>query len=61
MLKAKGGRGDLYWIVNGKPFGTPRLGADIFWRPDGDGYAQIAVVDADGNRAAVRVRVKIVR
>jgi penicillin-binding protein 1C len=61
VLKAKGGRGDLYWIVNGKPLGSPRLGADIFWRPDGDGYAQIAVVDADGNRAAVRVRVKIVR
>jgi penicillin-binding protein 1C len=61
VLKANGGRGELYWVVNGKPLGSPRFGADMFWRPDGDGYARIAVVDADGNRAAVRVRVKIVR
>ena len=53
--------GALFWIVNGKPLGRPRLGADMFWRPDGDGYARIAVVDEDGNRAAVRVRVKIAR
>ena len=61
VLKAKGGRGELYWIVNGKPLGSAKLGADMFWRPDGEGYARIAVVDADGNRAAVRVRVKIIR
>ncbi len=61
VLKAKGGHGVLFWIVNGKPLGSPRLGADMFWRPDGEGFAQIAVIDADGSRAAVRVRVKIVR
>ena len=61
VLKAKGGHGALYWIVNGKPLGAAKFGADMFWRPDGDGYARIAVVDADGNRAAVRVRVKILR
>jgi penicillin-binding protein 1C len=61
VLKAKGGRGTLFWIVNGKPLGSARLGADMFWRPDGEGYARIAVVDRDGNRAAVRVRVKILR
>jgi penicillin-binding protein 1C len=61
VLKAKGGHGALYWIVNGRPLGSARLGADMFWRPDGDGYARIAVVDRDGNRAAVRVRVKIAR
>lgn len=61
VLKAKGGHGKLFWIVNGKPLGRPKLGADMFWRPEGDGYARIAVVDEDGNRAAVRVRVKIVR
>jgi penicillin-binding protein 1C len=59
VLKAKGGRGALFWIVNGKPLGSARLGVDMFWRPDGEGYARIAVVDRDGNRAAVRVRVKI--
>ncbi|HEY5210887.1 MAG TPA: penicillin-binding protein 1C [Stellaceae bacterium] len=59
VLKAKGGSGALFWIVNGKPLGSPRLGADMFWRPDGEGFANIAVIDRDGNRAAVRVRVKI--
>jgi penicillin-binding protein 1C len=61
VLKAKGGRGELCWIVNGKPLGSAKLGADMFWRPDGEGYARIAVVDSEGNRAAVRVRVKILR
>jgi penicillin-binding protein 1C len=61
VLKAQGGRGNLYWIVNGRPLGSARFGADMFWRPEGDGFARIAVIDRDGNRAAVRVRVKIDR
>jgi penicillin-binding protein 1C len=61
VLKAEGGTGDLYWIVNGMPLGRARLGADMFWRPQGSGFVQIAVIDGDGNRAAVRVRVRMVR
>ena len=50
-LKAEGGARPLAWVVNGKP-----AGADA-WQPDGDGFARIAVVDAEGRSAEVRVRV----
>jgi penicillin-binding protein 1C len=61
VLKAQGGRGDLFWIVDGRPLGSARLGADMFWQPEGEGFARIAVIDADGRRASVRIRVRIVR
>jgi len=57
VLKAQGGRGPLFWIVNGQPLGTAGLGADLFWKPQGDGFARIAVIDRDGRRAAIGVRV----
>jgi penicillin-binding protein 1C len=61
VLKAAGGVGDLFWIVNGQPIGHASLGADMFWRPNSDGFARIAVIDRDGNHAAVVVRVRIAR
>ena len=61
VLKARGGHGPLFWVVNDRPLGRSLLGADMFWRPDGEGFARIAVVDGDGRRAAVRIRVKLYR
>jgi penicillin-binding protein 1C len=61
VLKAQGGHGPLFWVVNGKPLGRSLLGADMFWQPDGEGFARIAVIDGDGRRAAVRIRVKLLR
>jgi penicillin-binding protein 1C len=55
-LKAEGGAKPLAWIVNGTPLEKPTL-AGTAWQPDGDGFARIAVVDADGRSAQVRVRV----
>jgi len=57
-LKASGGTGALLWLVNGHPLDASPFAADIFWRPDGEGYARIAVIDAAGRSAAVRIRVK---
>jgi membrane carboxypeptidase/penicillin-binding protein PbpC len=40
-------------VVNGRPL-DKTAGA---WQPDGQGFARIAVVDAQGRSAQVRVRV----
>ncbi len=52
-LKAEGGAKPLAWVVNGRPL-ERTAGA---WQPDGQGFARIAVVDAQGRSAQVRVRV----
>jgi penicillin-binding protein 1C len=53
-LKAQGGREPLRWIVNGLPLGT----ADNRWTPDGEGFARITVVDADGRSDTSQIRLK---
>jgi penicillin-binding protein 1C len=57
-LKAEGGNGPLTWLVDGAPLRVEHFAADTFWQPTGTGFARIAVIDADGRSAAVRVRVK---
>jgi penicillin-binding protein 1C len=56
-LKAEGGAKPLAWIVNGAPLDRSALGGGGTWQPDGEGFARIAVVDAEGRSAQVRVRV----
>jgi penicillin-binding protein 1C len=56
-LKAEGGAKPLAWIVNGAPLQKAALAGNGAWQPDGDGFARIAVVDAEGRSAEVRVRV----
>ncbi len=56
-LKAEGGVQPLAWIVNGAPLDKTILASTAAWEPDGDGFARIAVVDAEGRSAQVRVRV----
>lgn len=52
-LSAVGGRPPLRWIANGHPLAE---GAR-FWHPDGDGFGSLVVVDADGRRFSVGIRV----
>jgi len=56
-LKAEGGAKPLAWIVNGAPLQKATLAGNGAWQPDGDGFTKIAVVDAEGRSAEVRVRV----
>ena len=53
-LKAQGGREPLRWIVNGLPLET----ANNWWTPDGEGFARITVVDADGRSDTSQIRLK---
>ena len=56
-LKAEGGAKPLAWIVNGAPLRTAAPSGPDAWQPDGEGFVRIAVVDAEGRSAQVRVRV----
>jgi penicillin-binding protein 1C len=56
-LKAEGGARPLSWVVNGTPISKTTLTGTGFWQPDGEGFVRIAVVDAQGRSAQVRVRV----
>ncbi|HXP75585.1 MAG TPA: penicillin-binding protein 1C [Stellaceae bacterium] len=56
-LKAEGGAKPLAWIVNGAPLERATPAGSGAWQPDGEGFARIAVVDAEGRSAEVRVRV----
>jgi penicillin-binding protein 1C len=53
-LKAMGGRPPLHWVVNGMPLES----ADGKWTPDGEGFARITVVDADGRSDTSQIRLK---
>jgi membrane carboxypeptidase/penicillin-binding protein PbpC len=44
-------------VVNGTPISKTTLTGTGFWQPDGEGFVRIAVVDAQGRSAQVRVRV----
>ncbi len=56
-LSAVGGAEPLHWVVNGRPLPEVGPGAPVSWRPDGHGFADITVVDAEGRSARARVRV----
>ncbi len=50
-LSARGGQGNLRWLVDGRPLAGTR------WVPDGPGAARLAVVDAAGHSSAVTVHI----
>jgi penicillin-binding protein 1C len=57
-LSARGGRGPLTWYAEGaRVEGEPTSGRAI-WRPAAPGFYDVTVVDADGERAQVRVRIR---
>ncbi len=58
VLKARGGTLPLTWLVDGKPIESPAHRRTAFWTPDGNGFVNLSVVDADGEAARVHVRLK---
>jgi penicillin-binding protein 1C len=57
-LIADGGRKPLRWLVNGEPLDAPPYRRRTDWRPDGEGFVQITVIDADGVAARAQVLLK---
>ncbi|UCH75999.1 MAG: penicillin-binding protein 1C [Rhodospirillales bacterium] len=54
-LVAEGGRKPFRWLVNGVPIESSPRRRQAGWRPDGQGFVQITVVDADGRVARAEV------
>lgn len=57
-LIADGGRKPLRWLVNGAPLEAPPYRRRADWRPDGEGFVQITVIDAEGTSARAQVLLK---
>ena len=58
-LKAAGGQGMLRWVINGVPLAADiGSGPQIWWTPEGEGFARITVVDADGRSDTSQIRLK---
>ena len=55
-LEAAGGRGPLRWLVDGRPLAPAASRRALYWRPDGPGFAQLTVIDAQGRSARATVR-----
>ncbi|HKJ60540.1 MAG TPA: penicillin-binding transpeptidase domain-containing protein, partial [Hyphomicrobiales bacterium] len=57
-LKAEGGVLPLTWLVNGAPIDATPNRREAFWLPEGKGFVQLSVIDAEGNVDRVTVRLR---
>ncbi|MEE4012631.1 penicillin-binding protein 1C [Roseibium sp. FZY0029] len=55
VVKFKGGAGPFSFLVNGKPLHTGQRERQLVWQPDTPGFADVTVLDANGNSAGVTV------
>lgn len=56
VLEGEGGAGPLHWVVNGRPIPSRENGRKAQWVPDGPGFSEIALIDAEGRTASIHVR-----
>ena len=57
-LSARGGRAPLTWYAEGQRVGSESTSGRSIWRPSAPGFYNVTVVDADGQSAHVRVRIR---
>jgi penicillin-binding protein 1C len=55
-LEAVGGKPPLRWLVDRKPLPASQPRRKLYWRPEGIGFAQLTVIDAEGRSARSTVR-----
>jgi penicillin-binding protein 1C len=58
-LEVEGGERPFRWLVDGRPLVAPAWRRTAEWRPEGEGFATLAVVDARGRSAQAGVRVRL--
>ncbi len=56
-LAASGGQRPYRWLVDGRPVDSQPFARETLWRPDGEGFSDVVVVDAAGRSDRARVRV----
>lgn len=57
-LSARGGRAPLTWYAEGRRVETEPTSGRAIWRPSAPGFYDVIVIDADGESARTRVRVR---
>jgi penicillin-binding protein 1C len=57
-LSARGGRPPLTWYAEGQRVSLEPSSGRAIWRPTAPGFYDVSVVDADGESARVRVRIR---
>ncbi len=58
VLKARGGKLPLTWLIDGKPLNSPEHRSAAHWTPDGAGFVKLTVIDANGRSDRVSVRLR---
>jgi penicillin-binding protein 1C len=58
VLKLQGGRAPFRWLANGLPLPDASHRRNSEWRPEGQGFSTLTVIDADGRASSVRVFVE---
>jgi penicillin-binding protein 1C len=58
VLKLQGGRAPFRWLANGRPLQDLVRRRTTSWRPDGEGFSTLTVIDAAGRAASVDVFVE---
>jgi penicillin-binding protein 1C len=57
-LSARGGRAPLTWYAEGERVANESTSGRAIWRPEAPGFYEVTVVDADGQSARTRVRIR---
>jgi penicillin-binding protein 1C len=57
-LAARGGQSPLVWYAEGEPIPLEDTSGRVIWRPSTPGFHEVLVVDAGGQRARAKVRVR---
>jgi penicillin-binding protein 1C len=57
-LSARGGAGALSWYAEGAPIVAEPTSGRTIWKPSGEGFFDVMVVDGEGRSAKARVRVR---
>jgi penicillin-binding protein 1C len=57
-LKVEGGTLPLTWFVNGAPFAQKSLKRTLFWKPDGEGFVRLTIIDRQGLSDSVVFRLE---
>jgi penicillin-binding protein 1C len=55
-LEASGGKRPFRWLVDGKPLAPEPPRRPVYWQPEGIGFSQLTVIDAEGRSARSTVR-----
>ncbi len=58
VLRADGGAKPLRWVIDGTPLPATDIWSQTEWKPTGEGFSRVTVIDAEGRSATSNIRLK---